>query len=211
MVTSHHVSPEFLLNLRLFLFVWCIHPIIMQLVSSRRVPNVENRIFFITYFTNLSWLGLMLHLLLSAYNTWIYIRDGYSAARLRARPAWARWLVWNIYIFPPSTTTLFPPSFGPSFPYLCLRSPIFFTFGSMSRCIFSTCFHACRIFPCSYSNVLFTVAWVHIRFPSLYELCTSLEQNPLTSRFRLAKRIPQRILGLPVPQHLKLAGASVFT
>ncbi|KAJ3114692.1 hypothetical protein HDU96_001784 [Phlyctochytrium bullatum] len=102
LVTSHRISPEALMWIRIGIFVYSIHVIPMQLLTEKPrfvAPGIGNS-EFLAYFTNLSWIGMEIYFLAAAYNSYVYIKNNYSAATLNARPKWLRWLNWNLYMLP---------------------------------------------------------------------------------------------------------------
>ncbi|KAJ3326955.1 hypothetical protein HDU76_012481 [Blyttiomyces sp. JEL0837] len=107
LVTSYYVSPETLLKIRLFSCIWCLCIIPLSIVNTVNIPKFT----YVAFFTNLSWWGLIIYFGVSAFNTYIYIKNGYSARLLHSRhPVW-RWLSWNLYLFPATFHYIVPVVF----------------------------------------------------------------------------------------------------
>ncbi|KAI9362107.1 hypothetical protein DFJ73DRAFT_756939 [Zopfochytrium polystomum] len=70
--------------------------VLLVLLAPRKIANAN--IFYPTYFTNLSWWGMIFYYATAAYNTHVYITTNYSAARLSARPTAVRYLCWVLYV-----------------------------------------------------------------------------------------------------------------
>ncbi|KAI9361213.1 hypothetical protein DFJ73DRAFT_814410 [Zopfochytrium polystomum] len=68
---------------------------VLTLISPQDDPKQST--YFPTYFTHLSWFGIMFYYAFAAYSTHVYIRANYSTAPLAARPAAVRYFGWTLY------------------------------------------------------------------------------------------------------------------
>ncbi|KAI8822314.1 hypothetical protein BJ741DRAFT_635763 [Chytriomyces cf. hyalinus JEL632] len=92
LVTSVHVSPVTLFRIRtlLALYAWICFGGEMYIV--RNILGI--------YFTDWSWLGIVIYLTTAAYNSYIYTSQPDALTKLESRSSWVKYLNWLLYALP---------------------------------------------------------------------------------------------------------------
>ncbi|TPX73830.1 hypothetical protein CcCBS67573_g04901 [Chytriomyces confervae] len=91
-VTSVHVSPVTLLRIRTLLALYACICLFGEMYIVRNNLGI--------YFTDWSWLGVVIYLTTAAYNSYIYTSQPDALEKLESRSSWLKYLNWLLYALP---------------------------------------------------------------------------------------------------------------
>ncbi|KAJ3109368.1 hypothetical protein HDU96_007233 [Phlyctochytrium bullatum] len=125
LVTSHHLSPE---GLRIYRSCVSLYILVITFVNFFYERDARGKQTYLAFFTNLSWLGLVLYFFTATYNVHVYIRSGYDADRLNGRHPFLRWFFWNVYVLPAVFHYIIPVVYWALLTSELMKNPTFYNY-----------------------------------------------------------------------------------
>ncbi|KAJ3240708.1 hypothetical protein HDU81_002899 [Chytriomyces hyalinus] len=92
LVSSVHVSPVTLFWIRALLALYAWTCLIAEIYIVRNELGI--------YFTDWSWLGVVVYLTTAVYNSYIYTSQMGALLKLESRSSWVKYINWVIYALP---------------------------------------------------------------------------------------------------------------